>query len=128
MNKQTFSAAPLLALLLFGLSGCTSVPHVDRAVTVVAGEYDVVIDRDYLENPEELRYAINSFVKDQGQTSYDVEKYGPNDFHIYAPGTQKVEDLPEVKHFHGGRTTGAILGGLGGVGGLVLLLFEALGL
>jgi hypothetical protein len=76
---------------------------------VKEGTYEVVIDRDYLETPEEFKYAVNSFVKNQGETSYDVEKHGPNDFYVYTPGSQAVEDLPKVRHFHTGRTAGLTL-------------------
>jgi hypothetical protein len=93
----------------FLVFGCTSVLKVSRGNSVDKNKYDVVIDRDYLDKPAEFKYAINTFVIQHGGTSYDIEKYGPNDFYITIPGETPVEDLPEVKHFHIGRTLGLIL-------------------
>ena len=96
-----------MLIVLAGLViGCTSVPHVDRERQIEEGKYDVVIDRDYINNPKELEYAINSFVMEKNGYSYDVEKYGSNDFYVTMPGSQEVKDLPKVKHFHLGRTLG----------------------
>lgn len=58
-------AKKIIPLFLIFLNfGCTSVPKVNRgAYSLDNSKYDVVVDRDYMENPEELKYAINSFVK-----------------------------------------------------------------
>jgi hypothetical protein len=106
------AAIYLMFLAVFGLIGCTSVPQVKSGYPEGEGKYRVEIDSDYLESPEEFRYAVNSFVIQQGGKSYDVEKVGFwNDFIITIPGnTLVVEDMPEVRHFHRGRTTGLILG------------------
>jgi hypothetical protein len=103
-DKMKAKRMIFLVLLTFFIFGCTSVPEVKRAHHIGNKKYDVVIDRDYMEDPEEFKYAVNSFVKEQGGTSYDIEKYGQNDFYITIPGEIPVEDLPEVRHFHLGRT------------------------
>ena len=98
-----------LFLFVFLILGCTSVPKVENVYSLDNKKYDVVIDRDYMKNPDEFRYAINSFVKEKGGTSYSIEKYGPNDFYITIPGEIPVEDLPQIRHFHAGRTVLATL-------------------
>ena len=96
-------------------ASCTSIPQVKTSWSQKDGRYDVTIDKDYLEDPDEFKYAVNSFVKERGGTSYSIEKYGPNDFYIWIPGEIPVEDLPEVRHFHAGRTISAILPPLLGI-------------
>ena len=101
----------LAALIL--MSGCTSIPHVNSWVRVGEGRYNIRIDRDYyISKPEEFKYVINSFVIKQGGTSYDVvvNRQGMVvDCLVTIPGSQPVENLPEVKHFHRGRTVAAIV-------------------
>jgi hypothetical protein len=106
MKIKTIISLLFLTFLVFG---CTSVPKVSRENTVESNKYDVVIDRDYINKPAEFKYAVNTFVIQHGGTSYDIEKHGPNDFYITIPGETPVEDLPDVKHFHVGRTLGLIL-------------------
>jgi len=106
MKTKTILFYLFLSLCIFG---CTSVPEVDREDSIDMNKYDVVIDRDYLDDPDELKYAINSFVLEKGGASYSVEKYGPNDFYITIPGEIPAEDLPKVRHFHAGRTIGLTL-------------------
>jgi hypothetical protein len=114
-----------LLLLTSFFFGCTSAPEVRRARQIQIDyknnirKYDVVINNDYMENPDELKYAINSFVKEQGGASYDVEQHGSNDFYVTIPGEIPVEDLPEIKHFDVGKT---IWLGIGGSAGAVLIL------
>jgi len=96
-------------------ASCTSVPQVRTSWSQKDGKYDVTIDRDYLEDPAEFKYAVNSFVKERGGSSYNIEKYGPNDFYIEIPGEIPVEDLPKVRHFHVGKTISAILPPLIGI-------------
>ena len=98
-----------LFFFTFFIFGCTSVPEVDKAFSLDNTKYDVVIDRDYLENPDEFKYAVNSFVIERGGSSYNITQYGPNDFYITIPGEIPVENLPEIRHFHAGRTVGAIV-------------------
>jgi hypothetical protein len=62
-----------------------------------------------MNNPDEIKYALNSFVKKKGGTSYDAVKHGMNDYYVTIPGKTPVEDLPEMKHFHKGRTITAIV-------------------
>jgi hypothetical protein len=114
----------MVTLLVFTLliSGCFSTPEIKRVKYLGGQKYDVVIDKDYMEKPEELKYAINNFVKEQGGTSYDIEKTGSNDFLITVPGKTPVEDLPPMKHFHVGKTVTAILLPSVGVGVLTWLL------
>lgn len=114
----------LIVLFAFAaaLTGCTSVPHIDRYTQIEDGKYDVAMDRDYMDDPKEFEYAVNSFVKDKGQDSYDIEKYGPNDFYITMPGSQNVKDLQEVKHFHVGRTLGLAIPGTVGAGLLAVII------
>ena len=95
--------------MVSAFASCTSVPQVRTSWSHKDGKYDVTIDRDYLEDPAEFKYAVNSFVKERGGSSYNIEKYGPNDFYIEIPGEIPVENLPEVRHFHIGRTISAIL-------------------
>jgi len=109
MSMKRIVGMITLLVFTFLVFSCTSVPEVKRVNYLGGKKYDVVIDKDYLENPDELKYAINSFVKQQGGTSYDVEQHGSNDFYVTIPGKTPVEDLPEVKHFHAGRTVTAIL-------------------
>jgi hypothetical protein len=101
----------IIALMFFTfiILGCTSVPEVRSAYSIDNNKYDVVIDRDYMDDPDEFKYAINSFVKQKGGTSYNIEKYDPNDFYITIPGETPVENLPEIRHFHAGRTVSATL-------------------
>jgi hypothetical protein len=87
-------------------------------------KYDVVIDRDYMNNPDEIKYALNSFVKEKGGTSYDAVKHGMNDYYVTIPGKTPVEDLPEIKHFHKGRTITAIV--LPSVGAVLLLILSSI--
>ncbi|MDR1319566.1 MAG: hypothetical protein LBJ90_08065 [Treponema sp.] len=96
-----------LLAVCFIFAGCTSVPSVDRWRLLEEGRYDVVVDRDYIRDQRELEYAINSFAQDIGAETYSVEKYGPNDFYVTTPGDTTTEDLPQVRHFHAGRTVGA---------------------
>jgi hypothetical protein len=105
--KKLFGLIILIVGVMFftTLIGCTSVPEVDRYnYDEVKKQYDVVIDKDYVDNPDELKYALNSFVKEKGGKSYDAVKHGSNDFYVTIPGKTPVEDLPEIKHFHVGRT------------------------
>lgn len=94
--------------------GCTSVPYA-KGYPEDEGKYRVTIDRDYRETPKEFQYAVNSFVLQQGGKSYNIEKdENFNDFIITIPGdTLVIEDLPELKHFHKGRTMGLIFGIVG---------------
>ena len=105
--KKAMLTALLFAVVVF--VSCTSVPKVTMSWSQKDGKYDVTIDRDYLEKPAEYKYAVNSFVKERGGSSYNIEKYGSNDFYITIPGDTPVEDLPKVRHFHGGRTLGLII-------------------
>jgi len=99
----------VLGGLIF-LSGCTSVPHVDDMTPSEAGRYYVTIDKDYLKKPNEVKYAVNSFVVIQGGASYDFVRVGEsNNFIVTIPGSQQVENLKQVRHFHLGRTLMAIL-------------------
>jgi hypothetical protein len=101
-----------LVVLVIFLMGCTSVPVVGRYYSLEEGIYRVSIDRDYTGTEEELRYAVNSFVISRGGNSYDIEEEGrSNNFIITIPGnTMVIENMPEVRHFHKGRTIGTILG------------------
>jgi hypothetical protein len=110
MNKKFFVALIIMGVLTAVLAGCTSVPEVRNVKMAGPGKYDVVVDRDYMDDPEELEYALNSFVQNKGGDSYDVEQYGSNDFYITIPGSTEVKDLQKVRHFHVGRTVGLILG------------------
>jgi hypothetical protein len=110
MNKKLFLALIIIGVLTAVLAGCTSVPEVKNVKMAGPGKYDVVVDRDYMDDPKEFDYAINSFVKEKGGTSYDIEQYGSNDFYITIPGSTEVKDLPEVKHLHKGKTVGLVLG------------------
>jgi hypothetical protein len=110
--KKFFGLITLIIGVMFftTLIGCTSVPEVDRYdYDAVKKQYDVVIDKDYIDNPVELEYALNSFVKDKGGTSYNVVKHGSNDFYVTIPGKTPVKDLPKVRHFHVGKTVVAIV-------------------
>lgn len=111
----------LLSFLTLLIFGCTSVPNVRSAYSVEKNKYNVVVDRDYMDNPDEFKYAINSFVKQKEGTSYNIEQYGPNDFYITIPGETPVENLPEIRHFHAGRTVSAILPPVLGTLFLILL-------
>ena len=101
----------ILAVLLF-FSSCYSTPHVKGSVKVDEGKYNIIISKDYAVVPQELKYAVNNFVRDSlNEDSYDVktEKRGSGyDYIVLVPGSQQVEDLPEVKHFHKGKTAMAI--------------------
>jgi hypothetical protein len=112
-EKTMFKKLPGICLsmlaLCFVLAGCTSVPHVDKWEIVEEGKYDVVVDRDYLDDQAETDYTFNSFAQDIGAVSYSVDQYGPNDFYVTTPGDTEVKDLPEVRHFHTGRTLGLII-------------------
>ena len=121
MKKIAFLLFPVFLVI-----GCTSVPKVGSERSIDGKKYDVVIDRDYLGDPDEFKYAVNSFVKSKGGTSYDIEKYGPNDFYITIPGETPVEDLPAIRHFHAGRTVAAILPPNIIIGVLILILVIAL--
>lgn len=94
-------------LLLF--SSCYSTPHVENQQLMEDGKWRFQIDRDYLKDPVEQEYAINSFVMDLGEASYEVQQYGVNDFYVTVPGSQPVVNLPEVRHFHKGKTAAAII-------------------
>jgi hypothetical protein len=120
MNKKHFMMLIVLGVLAATLAGCTSVPKVEKEKKIAEGKYDVVVDRDYMKDPKELEYAFNSFVMKKGGDSYDVEKYGPNDFYITIPGSTEVRDLPKTRHFHLGRTLGLTIPPT--AVGLVLLL------
>ena len=107
-------------------TSCTSVPQVRTSWSQKDGKYDVTIARDYLEDPAEFKYAVNSFVKERGGSSYNIEKYGPNDFYIWIPGEIPVENLPEVRHFHVGKTISAILPSLIGITLITILAISIL--
>ena len=124
------------ALIL--LSACTSVPHVSEVIkveeeTVEDEKYQIKISSDYAQKPEEFKYAINSFVKEQGHTSYDIitENWGKDsDYYVIMPGSIPVEDLPPVKHFHKSKTIMATVIPIGGavvatgVGFVVYFVFD----
>ena len=96
---------PFFLLLLIG---CYSVPHA-KGYSADGETYIVTVDRDYMQRQEEFKYAINSFVEEQGAESYDIKRNErSNSFTITVPGSTPVEDLPKVKHFHKGRTMAAI--------------------
>jgi len=101
------------------LSGCTSVPRVNSAYRVEEEKYLIKIAKGYAQQPKEFKYAVNSFVKEQGQTSYDIitDKRGRYiDYYVVMPGSTPVEDLPRVKHFHKGKTVAAIVAPLASAG------------
>ena len=99
----------LIMVVLLLLVGCTSVPHVDGYAFIDDGKYRVEIDTDYLKNVKEFKYALNSFVKELEQESYDIENSGNiGNFIVTMPGSKPVEDLPLVKHFHLARTVTAV--------------------
>lgn len=102
-----------LLILTSLIVGCTSVPGVGDVIPMDNNKYYVEIDRDYMDNPDEFKYAVNSFVKQKGGLSYDIEQYGTNKFYITIPGETPVEDLPEIKHLHAGRTVAAVFSTLG---------------
>jgi len=112
MFKEKVLGMVTLFFFTFFITGCFSVPNVGRSnymdTTDDVQKYDVVIDRDYMNNPDEIKYALNSFVKEKGGTSYDAVKHGINDYYVTIPGKTPVEDLPQIKHFHKGRTATAI--------------------
>jgi hypothetical protein len=63
----------LLLTLSFSLmiwSSCSSIPKVEKIVPVVDNMYNLKIDSDYLENPEEFRYAMNEAARKLGLSSY----------------------------------------------------------
>ena len=106
----------VLAVLLF-FSSCYSTPQVGGSYRIEGGRYQIRIAREYASNPEKLKYAVNSFVKGLGETSYDIviERRGArNDLYVIVPGSQPVEELPEVRHFHRGKTTAAIVAPIAG--------------
>jgi hypothetical protein len=110
MDKKLFVTLIVLGVFAVIMVGCTSVPEVKRVKMIGDGKYDVVVDRDYMEDPQKLEYAFNSFVKEKGGDSYDVEQYGSNDFYVTIPGSTMVQDLPEIRHFDAGKTAGLVLG------------------
>ena len=115
--------------VLFLLSSCYSVPRVDGAIQIEEGKYQIKMDRDYLNQPDEFKYAINSFVKEQGETTYDLEldRRGPiYDVYVIMPGSQPIENLPPIKHFHKGKTLAAILIPTVVVGATMLILLPSL--
>ena len=94
------------------LSGCTSVPQVSGAYKAEDEKYLIKIAGSYAQKPEELQYAVNNFVRELGQESYDIviEKKGRStDYYVVTPGSTPVEDLPPIKHFHKGKTVSAIV-------------------
>ena len=97
----------LFVCIIF-LMGCTSVPRVSRYFPEGEGQYRISLNRDYRQDEEMMRYAINSFVMDRGGTSYDLEKHPFfNDFVVTIPGnTMVIENLPVKRLFHVGRTLG----------------------
>jgi hypothetical protein len=124
MFKKKLIFIILACTPVFGtLIGCNSVPEVKRfKYDDAEKKYDVVIDKDYIDNPVELKYALNSFVKEMGGTSYDVLKHGTNDFYVTIPGKTPVEDLPEVKHWHVGKMVWAGIGATAGI--IVIIIFS----
>ena len=115
----------LVLAVLFFFSSCYSTPRVSRAILIEEGRYDVKIKRDYTHDQQEFRYAINSFVMDLGETSYNVQieqRSRINYYFVTVPGSQPVEDLPPVRHFHKGKTIAAIVAPIGGVVELGLTL------
>ena len=91
----------LIILSLF-LTGCTSIPQVrGEHVNVAEGIYAINIHPEFTNDPKEVKYAINSWVKKQGFTSYDFEvrRFGKiATCYVTIPGSTPVEDLPLVKH------------------------------
>ena len=114
----------ILAVLLF-FSACYSTPRVSSAIKLEEGRYQINISRDYAAIPQEFKYAVNSFVMDLGETSYDVqtERRGPiNDYYVLMPGSQDVENMQEVRHFHKGKTVAAIVVPVVSVGVVVSII------
>jgi hypothetical protein len=106
MKKSVLALVVFCSLVFIG---CTSVPHAGRATPLQQGEYEVAIARAYTANPEHFRYAVNSFVKSVGGTSYDVEHSWGDKYRVTVPGSTEVLDLPEVKVLHKGKTVAAIV-------------------
>ena len=106
-----------MLLILSFFTSCYSTPQVNEVTQVGEGEYVVTINQGYVEIPNEFQYAVNSFVIGIGEASYDVEivsRGSPIIFYITTPGSQEVDySLPEVRHFHRGKTVSAIVVPLG---------------
>ena len=84
------------------ITGCTSIPQVrGEHVNVAEGIYAINIHPDFTNDPKKVKFAINSWAKDQGFTSYDFEvrRFGKiATCYVTIPGSTPVEDLPLVKH------------------------------
>jgi hypothetical protein len=113
------------------LSSCMSTPEIDNQKQLGEGKYLIELDSDYDEDERERTYAIEQFVISVGGTSYSLEEDGTSfkimgigrnpHYIVTIPGDIDVKNVPLKKHYHAGRTTGLILGTVGG-GGLILLL------
>jgi len=109
--------------------GCYSVPQTRGGPEVAEGTYAVSIAKDYSQDPEKLKYAVNTWVKKQGHTSYDMEIRKSGDmasYYITMPGSIPVEDLPQVKHFHKKKTGAAIVSPVLGTLLLTILIVASL--
>jgi len=114
----------VLILVMFLVLGCTSVPHVSGETRLENERYLVSIPRSYRGEQAKIDYAVNEWVRRQGQTSYDlqIQRRGPfTDYFVTMPGSTPVKDLPEIKHLHRGRTATAIAVP-GGIGLFLLLI------
>jgi hypothetical protein len=74
MTNKILIMGLLLTLSLIIWSSCTSIPKVEKIVPVVDNVYNLKIDSDYLEDPEEFRYAMNEAARKLGLSSYTTVK------------------------------------------------------
>ena len=115
----------LIILISLLFTGCVSQVKVKYGVNVAEGIYALPIAIEYTQDPVKLKYAVNSWVKEQGYASYDLEvrTFGKMaTCYVTIPGSTAVEDLPKVRHFYNGRTSALVLP-LGGTAIYVLVFY-----
>ncbi|MCL2243763.1 MAG: hypothetical protein FWC03_04755 [Treponema sp.] len=114
----------ILASMLF--SGCYTTPSLSGIPANVAeGTYALNTRPEYIKDPKHITYAVNTWVKEQGYTSYDLEVIIVGKMancYITVPGSTPVEDLPVVKYFDKNKTISAIVGPSAGAIWIILLL------
>ncbi|MCL2244377.1 MAG: hypothetical protein FWC03_07900 [Treponema sp.] len=102
----------LIIIISFLLTGCVTPVKVKYGVNVSDGIYALPIAIEFAQDPVKLKYAVNSWVMEQGYTSYDLEVRRFEKMatcYVTIPGSIPVEDLPPVKHYSMRRTSGLVL-------------------
>ena len=94
-----------ISLLFLGCTTTTVLVQVGHGVNISNGThtstYALPIEIEYVRDPVKLKYVVNSWVIEQGFTSYDLEVRIFGNMatcYVTIPGSTPAERLPVVEH------------------------------